>query len=70
VAEVLSRVEGSVALRQHHRDRVAEELGAVDAPLARVAADQEHALARANEELLSHYYPPESAWTIYIWLSF
>jgi hypothetical protein len=49
VPHVLRRVQRPVALREHHRHRIAEQLGAFDAPFAAAAANDEHALPRADE---------------------
>jgi hypothetical protein len=54
VAHVLCGVQRAVAFGQHHRDRIAEQLGTLDAPIAAAPAEDEHALARADEQLLSH----------------
>ena len=54
VAHVLRGVQRAVALAEHHRHRVAEQLGALDAPLAAAAADDEHSFSCADEQLASH----------------
>src|SRR5688572_11886849 len=54
VAHVLRGVQRAVALREHHRDRVAKQLGTLDAPIAATAPDDEYPFLGADEQLVSH----------------
>jgi len=65
MAEIECRIEGTVGIGQHRRDRVAEKLHVDDLPDAMAAGQLEETLAGSDMEPICHPFlrqPPDNAW--------